>query len=313
MKIFYGLNDFLKHSASSGRFAVTIGVFDGVHRAHREIVKALVKKARKKKLSTLLITFHPHPANVVNLSRKVPLLISLKHRLRLTEEMGLDYAVILRFDRRMSRMSAAGFIKKVLGKIPISEIVVGSNFLFGRNREGSSEGLKRFSSSCGYNVTVIRVSRSAGKSISSTRIRKHVLKGELAKASRLLSRPVAVLGTVMKGHTRGRIIGYPTANINPHHEAIPPFGVYAVKIRLAGKLHKGILNIGLRPTFRDDFRPDAESTIEAHIFDFKRNIYGRDLEIIFVKRIRKERKFKNISLLKEQIKRDEKCARRILR
>ena len=312
MRTFYSLNDFLKSNAHLKRFFVTMGVFDGVHCAHQKIIKTMVKKAKGKRLSTILITFDPHPANILKRSAKVPLLISLKHRLRLLNELGLDYVIVLRFTKRLSHMNARDFIKNTLSKIHIDEIIVGRNFFFGRYKKGRFKDLKKFSAFYGYRVSTIDALKSSGRVISSTWIRNLILKGNLKKASSLLSRPVAVLGTVIKGHKRGRIIGYPTANINPHHEAIPPSGVYAVKIILYNRVYKGILNIGVKPTFKKS-PGDRESTIEVHIFNFNKYIYGKDLEITFVKRIRREKKFKDMFHLKKRIRQDEKLARRMLR
>jgi len=313
MKVFYSLNDFLSSGASSRKFAVTIGVFDGLHRGHQKIAKTLMKKAASRGLSTLVITFEPHPSGVLCPAKKVPLVISLKHRLRLLSEIGIDHALVMRFTAKLSRMSAADFVKKILGKINIEEITTGGDFFFGRKREGSPGALRRLSGLYRYRVNVVAGLRSSGKIISSTRIRGLILRGELKKASHLLMRPVTILGTVVNGHKRGRIIGYPTANINPHHEAIPPSGVYAVRIRSGNKLYGGILNIGTRPTFADCSRGAPEPTIEAHIFNFNRPIYGKDLEISFVRKIRNERRFSTPARLSERIKKDEKRARRILR
>ncbi len=292
---------------------MTIGVFDGLHRGHRKIAKTLIKKASHRGLSTLVITFDPHPANVLRPAVKVPLVISLQHRLRLLAEIGIDYALVMRFTGKLSRMSAGDFVKKILAGIDIREIIVGRDFFFGKKRQGSPEALRRLSGFYRYRVSVVAGLRSSGKIISSTRIRSMILRGKLKKASRLLMRPVAILGTVIRGRRRGRIIGYPTANINPHHEAIPPSGVYVVKIKSGKKIYRGILNIGTRPTFADCSRGGREPTIEVHIFNFDKPIYGRDLEIIFVRKIRNERRFSSPERLSAQIKKDEKRARRILR
>jgi len=308
MKIFYSLNDFLKSRASSGRFAVTIGVFDGVHRAHRRVIKTVIKKAKAKHLSTLLITFNPHPANALIAPRKVPLLISLKHRLRLLREAGIENVLILHFDRKFREMPAADFIKKVLCKIKLGEITIGENFRFGKGQLGTLRNLEEH----GYTVDVVKTLKRSGLPVSSTRIRGLILSGNLKKAEKLLSASVVVLGTVIKGHMRGRIIGFPTANINPHHEAIPPSGVYAVKIKRKNRSYKGILNIGIRPTFTKSHSAPVDPTIEVHLFDFNKPLYGEDLEIIFVKKIREEKKFKDACALKEQIKKDENRARRLL-
>ena len=313
MKTFYSLNDFLNSRASLRKFTITIGIFDGVHYAHKKLISTLIKKAKAKHLSTLLITFDPHPASVLKKAKKAPLLISLKHRLRLLEEMGIDYVVVLRFDRKLASMSAKDFIKKKLAKICVSEIVVGKNFFFGRDKTGSLKELAKFSNAYNYKLDIINPVKSRQEVISSTLIRSLIQKGNLKKASKLLSRPVSVLGTVIKGHKRGRIIGFPTANIDPHHEVIPPSGVYAVKIKLKGKLYNGVLNIGKRPTFSKNNYDSSDLTIEVHLLNFDKSIYGKDLEIIFVKKIRDENRFKKIAELKAQIKKDESMARHILR
>lgn len=313
MKIFYSFHKFLKSPSGSKRFAVGIGVFDGVHKGHKSNIGAIIKKAKAKKLLSLVITFHPHPGNVLKRTKKIPLLISLKHRLQLFKEMGIDCAIVIPFTKKLSRMESTDFLHRFFGKLSVKEIVLGKNFFFGRDQKGSQGVLEKFSKQYGYNVNVITPVRYSGKSISSTRIRRLILNGKLGKAARLLSRPVTVLGTVVKGESRGRIIGFRTANVNPHHEAIPPSGVYAVKVRLHKRIHKGILNIGTKPTFTKGRYPVPEATIEVHIFDFAKSIYKRDLEISFVKRIRREKPFKTSSALKRQIERDVKLANQILR
>jgi len=304
MKIFYGLNKFLRSPASSGKFAVTIGVFDGMHLGHRKILNTLVKRAKSKRISTLLITFSPHPALLTRPGKKVPLIMSLKHRLALAEETGVDCALVMHFTRKLSNMSAEEFAKKVLARTGAKEIVVGENFFFGKKKKGSPEDLRRFARECGYLLNAEKTLKLRGLIVSSTNIRRLVSKGRLVEASRLLGRPFAVLGTVIRGTKRGRILGFPTANIDPHHEAIPPSGVYAVKVRYRRKSYKGIVNIGFRPTFKKKLPYYEEPGIEVHIFGFNRNIYGENLEIIFVKKIRNEKKFKNPALLRRQIARD---------
>ena len=187
---------------------------------------------------------------------------------------------------------------------------MGSNFFFGKKREGSLKVLKEFSKLYGYKVSTVGRFKTSGKIISSTLIRSLILEGKIKKASFLLSRPVTVLGTVVKGHRRGRDVGFPTANVDPHHEAIPPSGVYAVRVKIGNRLYKGILNRGLRPTF---IKGEKEPTIEVHVFGFRKDIYGKDIEIIFVKKIREEKKFKDIDKLRKRIKEDIKRAKYILR
>ncbi|MFH1594542.1 MAG: bifunctional riboflavin kinase/FAD synthetase [Candidatus Omnitrophota bacterium] len=311
MRTFYKLNDFLKFVPSSYKCVATIGVFDGVHLAHQKIVRRVMGVAKMDNIKTLVITFNPHPTNVLNKSIKVPLLISLKHRLRLFDETGIDYALVLQFNKRFARMQPGDFIKKVLGRMHLCELIVGRNFLFGNKKRGTFADLVRFSKDHDFKISAVGTYRSSGKAISSTRIRRLILNGELKRASKLLSRAVTVLGTVVKGYKRGRLIGFRTANIDPHHEAIPPSGVYAVRIRFEGKRLKGILNIGVKPTFNDSNKK-IDPTIEVHIFNFNKVIYGKDLEIEFVRRIRGERRFKDAHSLRLQIERDEELSKNIL-
>jgi riboflavin kinase/FMN adenylyltransferase len=247
------------------------------------------------------------------LPKKAPLLISLEHRLRILGEMGLDYVIVLNFTERLSRMEPRDFIRKILGKMRAGEIIVGENFFFGAKKKGSAADLKKLSRTYGYKVSFLGAVKSSGRPISSTWIRDLILKGELKKASRLLSRPVTALGTVIRGTRKGRILGFPTANIDPHHEAIPPSGVYAVRVKLRKKIYDGILNIGIKPTFSGDSSARKDPTIEAHIFKFHKDIYGDDAEIRFVKRIRGEKRFKDARSLKARIAKDVKCAKRLLR
>jgi len=311
MKIFYSLNSLLLSGLARRTFVATIGVFDGLHKAHKEIVKAMKKKAGTR-YKTLVITFDPHPLKVIFPAKKTPLLVSFAHRMRLMEEEGIDAALVLRFDKKLARMPMEEFIKKILGRIRIKELCVGANFFFGRYKKGTPKKLRDFSGIFRYRVTSVQPIKKKGLVISSTRIRRLIKMGKLSSARDLLGRPVSVLGTVVKGCGRGRSLGFPTANIDPHHEAIPLSGVYAVKIRYNSVTYGGILNIGTRPTFRAEGE-EPEPSIEAHIFNFRKNIYGEDLEIGFVKKIRNERKFRQVEQLKRQLKKDMLRAKKVLR
>jgi riboflavin kinase / FMN adenylyltransferase len=281
--------------------AVAIGIFDGVHLGHQKILKKLVREAEKEKTKSLVITFYPHPREILKHSPKVPLLTSLEHRLRLIKELGVDSSVVVKFKKSLSRIKADDFIEKVLvKKLNMKTLVVGKDFKFGHNKKGDFSLLKKMSGRYGFKLFGIDPVKIKGSYVSSTRIREVIEKGGLKHASVLLGRPVVILGTVVKGRRIGRALGFPTANINPHHEAIPPSGVYVVDVKLNGKVFKGVLNIGTRPTFGENREP----VIELHILNFRKNIYGKDAEIIFKKKIRKEKKFKTVNDLKEQIKKD---------
>lgn len=289
---------------------VTIGVFDGVHLGHKRIFSALTKRAREIKGTSVAITFDPHPAGVLRPGKTPPLLISLEHRIRLIKQLNVHVLILLKFTKAMSGMTAEGFMRNILvERIGVKELLAGKDFVFGRDKKGMRSALKRLAKIYGFKLNRVSMARSSGTLISSTRIRSLIIEGKIGQASKLLGRPVSVLGTVKRGARRGRILGYPTANIDPHHEAIPPSGVYAVRIKYKKKTYGGVLNIGRRPTF---YRY-SDPTIEAHIFDFKGSIYDRDLEIEFVTRVRDERKFGTRSELIRQIRLDEAKSRKALR
>ncbi|MDD5449739.1 MAG: riboflavin biosynthesis protein RibF [Candidatus Omnitrophica bacterium] len=290
---------------------VTIGIFDGIHEGHKKLLSKVAQKARRAKGTGLVITFDPHPNRILDMIGAPPLLVSLKHRLKLIEAQGIDAALVLNFNKTLARYTALEFVKKILvKKIGARAVVIGSDFRFGKNKKGDIGLLKAMGRQYGFTVQSVPLLKIGGIPVSSTRIRALVLSGRLKEASILLGRPVSVLGTVINGSRRGRILGYPTANINPHHEAIPPSGVYAVYALVNGKKHKGILNIGVRPTFHN--KGESEPTIEAHLFGFNKDIYGKDIEIIFIRRLRAEKRFPNREALIKQIRIDEQTANVIL-
>ena len=273
--------------------AVTIGIFDGVHKGHQAILKRLLGEAKKAALKSVVMTFDPHPAKVLNPAEKIPFLISLEHRIKLIKEMGVDACFIVEFTKEFSSLSPEDFIKKVLiDKLGLKVLVVGENFLFGAKEKGNLRLLKSLGKKYDFKVREVRPLRIGGDFISSTRIRRAVERGDLRLASMMLGRPVTILGTVVEGKRIGRKIGFPTANIDPHHESIPPSGVYSVDVILEEKFYHGILNISTR------------GIIEVYIFNFNRDIYGRDIEVIFKRKIRDEKRFKSLEALKQQIQLD---------
>ena len=279
----------------------SIGIFDGVHRGHKKILHKLIMEAKKQNAKSLIITFYPHPRVLLNKDSNVPLLTSLEHRIRLIKDTGVDFLYVIRFTKSFSRMEPDEFIKKILVKgINIKALVVGKNFLFGQKGKGNFSLLSKLSKEYGFRLFGVEPLVMKKSLISSTRIRRAIEKGDLKTASSMLGRPVSILGTVVRGRGIGRKLGFPTANINPHHEAIPPSGVYAVDVIVDRKTCKGILNIGISPTFKKN----KESTIELHIFNFRKDIYAKDAEIIFKKKIRNERRFNSIEALRKQIKLD---------
>ncbi|MDD5495751.1 MAG: bifunctional riboflavin kinase/FAD synthetase [Candidatus Omnitrophica bacterium] len=309
MKVIHGLKN-IKHPIKAS--VLTIGVFDGVHAGHRAIIKAVVKRAEELNLESVVLTFDPHPSKVTHPGSIAKSLISLDHRIRLIEALGVETLLILKFTAALSKVPADHFARKVLAEtLGAKEIFVSENFYFGKGADSGIGSLKRVGNKMGFRVRVVPPVKMAGHIVSSSRIRSLIMEGELRRAAGLLGRPVSILGTVVKGHRRGRILGFPTANINPHHEAIPPSGVYAVRIKFGKKRLNGLLNIGIRPTFHKN-EGFNEPTIEVHIFNFDKKIYGRDLELTFVKKLRNEKKFATAEELIAQIREDEKAAHRVL-
>lgn len=298
MKTFFGLSKVKKYKKP----VVALGVFDGVHCAHRQILRYTVKLSRWIKGTSLVVTFWPHPQHKESL-------YSLKHRLKLISGLGIDACIVIRFNKKFSQIEPMDFIKNILvKKIGAHYICVGKNFRFGKGAKGNEKMLQGLGPEFNFHLKAFDVIKRGHQSISSTYIRRLISTGNLASAQLLLGQPVSVLGTVIKGISLGKKLGFPTANINPHHEVLPPSGVYAVRVLLNGKKLKGICYIGKKPTL--SFQ--NHKTIEVYIFNFARNIYGRDLEIQFFKKIRGEKKFNSLYALSRQVKIDIQRTRRLL-
>lgn len=303
MEVRYGIRRVKKYKKP----VVVLGVFDGVHRGHRSILNAAARKARHINGKSVVLTFWPHP-------QKEESLYSLQHRLRLIDELGIDVCVVINLNRGFAMMPAEDFVKKVLvDKIRVSYLYVGKNFRFGRRQEGDFKLLKILSKKYNFALRLFRVIRMKTRPISSTYIRRLIKKGRIDEARNLLYRPVSIYGTVIKGDSLAKELGFPTANIDPHHEVIPASGVYMVNIIMGAKKFNGICNIGSKPTIRGRRKKRTDrglECVEVHIFNFAGNIYNRDLEIQFIKRLRDELEFPSRKLLVEQVRKDIKEARR---
>jgi len=288
---------------------LAIGIFDGVHIGHRKIISAAIREAKKKGEESVIVTFDPHPLKVLKPRISVPSIMSTSHRLKFICALGADRCCVVKFDKKFSKLMPRDFAGKILaGKFKASKVFIGSNFVFGKGNSGNALSLRKFGREYGFEVKVVPLVKAGRNAVSSTAIRNHIIRGKLDGAARMLGRPVSIYGTVVSGKKRGRLLGYPTANIDPHHEAIPPSGVYAVWVRIGNIKHAGALFIGKRKTFGE-----KEPVIEVHIFDFHSFIYGEDIEVVFVKKLRGVKKFSNHDKLIEQIKRDDIIARRILK
>lgn len=290
MKVIYGINKIKKF----GRSVVALGVFDGVHRGHQYVLKSAVKIARRINGTAVALTFDPHPQRAGDIS-------SLEHRLRLIGQLGIEICIVINFNQKFAEIQAEDFAREVLvRKIGAAYILVGKNFRFGRQAGGDVGLLEKLAEFYNFKLKICRQVKMDNQPISSTSIRKLILKGKLNTARRLLGRRVSILGSVIRGASLARRLGFPTANINPHHEVVPPSGVYAVEIVLEGKRFYGVCSIGNKPTLGQE----KIQHIEVHIFDFCKNIYGKQLEVIFIKKIREQEKFSSLVLLTRQIQRD---------
>jgi riboflavin kinase/FMN adenylyltransferase len=304
MKIIYGLNQIRRYT----KLVVALGVFDGVHLGHRAILKDVVRKARDIDGTSMAVTFFPHPQEESSL-------YSLEHRLRLIAELGVDICLVIKFNRAFARITAGDFIKNILvRKINAHYVYVGRNFRFGRGTLGDFRLLKKFSRIYGFKLKVFEVIKTNNRNISSTYIRRLITAGRLGLAEKLLGRPVSVFGTVIRGTSLARKLGFPTANINPHHEILPPSGIYAVYIIFNKDKLNGVCYIGRRPTFSIQSlagRIKNVKHIEVHIFNFNKDLYGKEIEIQFLKKIREEEKFSSVGPLVTQIRKDIKLTRKI--
>jgi len=294
-----------------GPSVVTIGSFDGVHVGHQAILRRVIELAKHHAGRSVVITFEPHPRAVLGRHAEGLLLTTTEHKLQLIEAQGIDTCVVVKFDHAFAQMEAATFVQDLLAvKFDLRTVVLGATNRFGKNASGNARFLQQCGGRLGFDVEVIEPVRVDDTVVNSTVVRTLVQAGELEQANAFLGRQFALFGTVVRGATRGRKIGYPTANIDPHNEVVPPSGVYAVRVQLGTRALNGVLNIGLRPTFEDP--DDVSSAVEVHIFDFEQDVYGREVEVIFVKKLREERRFEDGALLREQIRRDELEARRLL-
>jgi riboflavin kinase/FMN adenylyltransferase len=289
---------------------VTVGTFDGVHRGHRAVVDEVVTRAHRRGLAAVLVTFEPHPAQVLRPTQAPPRLTLAAERAELLAELGLDYAVVLRFDRELAALEPEAFVDRVLmERCGLRELVVGHDHGFGRGRRGDLASLRGLGAARGFAVDVVPpVPDREGEPISSSRIRAAVTAGQLDRAAEWLGRPYRVAGRVEMGSRRGHGIGVPTANLAPPPgKLLPPDGVYAVRVEWGGGVADGMMNQGSRPTVGDGRR-----WLEAHLFDFAGDLYGREIRIEWVARTRDTRRFESLAHLRAQLDRDRLDARRAL-
>ena len=285
-----------------GPVVLAVGVFDGFHLGHRAVIERAMADAVVVGGTAVVVTFDPHPAAILRPHNAPPLLTSTRHKVRLFREAGVRDVLVLQFTPEFAAKAPEHFIGELRAACsPLREICVGEDWAFGKERAGNLALLKSLGSKLGFEAVGIPAVAVDGRAVSSTVIRAAVEEGALGIAARLLGRDFGVFGTVIEGRKLGRTLGFPTANVRPESEQLPPNGVYAVRVALDGKLHAGIANVGVRPTVSSG---EAQRLVEVHIFDFKGEIYGSDVEVIFHRFIRPEIKFPDIDALRAQIAHD---------
>jgi len=290
-----------------------MGIFDGVHTGHAKIIDSLVLKARDISGSSVLITFWPHPRMVLeNETQHLKFLTTLEEKKSLLGARGVEHLVILPFTRAFARLGACEFIEKILvNRFGIQHLMVGFNHTFGKNREGNFQAIQECATRFSFQATQVNPHEVDGQKVSSTIIRNALWSGDISAANRFLGYPFFMHGTIVGGKRIGTQIGFPTANITPLERVkiLPSDGVYAVLLSLQDKTFSGMLNIGIRPTLNTG---EMIKTVEVHIFEFSGNIYGQEVKLMFIDRIRDEHKFPNVNALVQQLKKDKIRAQEIL-
>ena len=307
MKVFTSIPDYPFENKS----IVTIGTFDGVHLGHRVILRRMKEIAKKTKGKSVLLTFSPHPRHVLHKDNQdMKLITTLQEKQDLINQAGLDNLVIHEFTKKFSRIKPVNFVRDILvEQLNVHTLVIGYDHHFGRNREGSIQELTTLADLYEFNIEKIDPQYFEDVTVSSSKIRKLIEKGEMVKAKQYLGYEFMLNGKVIKGNSLGKTINFPTANIvvEDKWKILPADGVYAVKIVLEAKEYKGMMNIGQKPTVDGNGK-----SLEVNIFDFNQDIYGKGIEIRFVKRIRDERKFEDLQALKKQLLIDKNKAIQIL-
>jgi riboflavin kinase/FMN adenylyltransferase len=294
-------------AALPGPLFLAIGVFDGVHLGHQAVISTSARHAKEAGGTPVVVTFDPHPAKVLRPNEAPHLLTATQHKIALIRDLGVAHLLILHFDTAFAATAPAAFVEQlVTNSRPLREICVGHEWSFGKGRAGNLTLLKQLGQRDGFNVVGVEAVTVNGEVVSSTAIRKAVAEGNLVKATQMLGREYTILGTVIAGEKLGRKLGFPTANLSAHSEQFPPNGVYVAEARLAGSLHRGVANLGYRPTVTAG---KPERLLELHLFDLEREIYGEEMEVRFLRYLRPEQKFENLEALKAQIARDVEQAR----
>ena len=299
---------FQKNTANIPSSVVTIGNFDGIHLGHRALISAAVQEAKTRGCTSALVTFDPHPQEIIHSQQSVPRICTSSHQLRLLEEIGLDEVHVIPFTKELAQLGPEEFAFQFLIKrFDLKKLVIGYDFRFGKHRAGDFKLLEILSQKYNFSLEEVAPVQERSQTVSSTLIRQLIRKYRFAEIPHYLGRDYSVYGQVEQGEQRGKNLGVPTANILPGVTLALPEGVYVSKIKLAGKTHYGVTNVGKRPTFGEN-----SVTVETFIFDFEKVIYGEYLEVIPLSQLRPEMKFSSVEELKTQIRQDIETARNYL-
>lgn len=287
---------------------LALGNFDGLHRGHLKIIERVRRGAAEHGGIPMAMTFDPHPPRVVRPDKAPPLLMTKAQRLEALDRAGIRAVAVVRFTHELSQWDPEMFVRAVLVEwLHVSEVWVGANFLFGHDRAGNFTSLRTLGQRFGFRAEKIDPVRYKEFVVSSTRIRRLVAEARMDEAAALLGHPYYLDGLVVEGKRRGRELGFPTANLETANELIPPNGVYATTLEVDGIVHAAMTNIGVRPTFADD----THTSIETHVLGFEGDLYGRQVRLAFVQRLRDERRFDDVDGLKTQIEADKRRAERL--
>ncbi|MFC3040340.1 bifunctional riboflavin kinase/FAD synthetase [Virgibacillus xinjiangensis] len=294
------------HSFEQGELPETVsavGFFDGVHQGHQKVIETAVIEARERGMESAVITFHPHPSVVLKGADQVKYLTTLKEKQEIMEQMDVDRLYIIRFNKELSSLSPQQFVDHFIIGLNIRHMVAGFDYSFGHKGQGSMDNLENYTRGFFTHTTVDKVTMDSEK-VSSSRIRKLLVSGEMEQANELLGRPFILEGLVIHGDQRGKEIGYPTANLQVDHDSLlPKPGIYAVKVNYKGATHYGMANIGTNPTFTAE-REDL--SIEVNILDYDNDLYGEMLQVEWYRYIREEERFNGVKELVERIAQDER-------
>jgi len=305
MKVFEGASQIKEELKNP---VMTIGNFDGVHLGHQELFKKIIKRAHEIGGVSVVYTFDPHPLKVLEPDRFFPLITTREEKEKVIEWTGVDVLICEKFTREFAQLATDEFVSTIIcNRIHAQEVFIGPDYRFGRGRKGTTDLLKSLGDHCGLTVSILDNVKVDEVEVRSTMIRNYILEGKVKEAAKFLGRGYTLRGKVVGGKAYGKKMGVPTANMEPEKELYPRSGIFAVRVLVKDAYAHGVLNIGTNPTF-----PDKGFSLEVHILDFERDIYGAEIELVFVEKLRDEQKFATPELLVAQIKEDIRQARSVL-